>query len=885
MLEPNNNSTPNFNENNRERLSPQQPLKSVESPNLGGGVSERTRLLEARKPIHSAIIKWMWRLTLGGLGMVALTFLLLSFSDLPTFEELENPSSNLASQIIGDNGSVYGRYYIENRVAVPFDSLPKVLVQALMATEDERFYEHSGVDFRALGRVAYGLVTLNPKGGGSTVSQQLAKLLYSDRDFSGMGKLRKSFNLAMVKFKEWITAVKLEKSYTKEEIISMYFNQFNFINGAYGISAASEIYFGKKPNKLKPEEAALLVGMLQNPSLFNPLKRPVRAKERRDIVLAQMLKNGYLDEKKCKYYQAQKIDLSHFKRDSHADGLATYFRMELRKEIQGILDKPEYRKADGEKYNIYKDGLKIYTTINPIMQQHAEDAMRQHMTELQKRFWTVWKGKDPWKWVDKNSKIDVKVREDALNHVVQETDRYQNLRSRYLDETIQKVESQVEGLILKDNDIETLMEFEAKGGTLAKLVSEKSMSAEKVAQFRQIMKTPEWSSVKKQWNTLQQAVNREFSKAVPMRVFAYNAQNEKDTIMSPLDSIKYLRMFMQIGSMAVDPLTGQIKAWVGGINHKYFQYDHVRTNRQVGSTFKPLVYATAIAQQGISPCFQVPDLPYTIHAGEGSFGLYKGWTPGNATGKYSGKNYNLKDALKESVNTVSVYLMKQLGTTAPVRGLANAMGIDSSARRNDGEYRLPKQPAICLGATDLSVLEMTGAYTTFANGGVYNGPTFITKIEDRNGRVIYQQPTEEHVALAPGANYVMVQMLKYVAQGAPGFDMKSEVGGKTGTTNDFVDGWFMGITPSLVVGTWVGGEDRWIKFDNIADGQGAKMARPFFAKFIKRLEADPKSGYDFNKRFKKPAGDIGIVIDCDQYQSQAAPKPTEEFNENKFEDK
>jgi penicillin-binding protein 1A len=359
-----------------------------------------------------------------------------------------------------------------------------------------------------------------------------------------------------------------------------------------------------------------------------------------------------------------------------------------------------------------------------------------------------------------------------------------------------------------------------------------------------------------------------------MKVYSYTAGNERDTLMSPFDSIKYHRMFLQLGSMAVDPKNGYVKAWVGGINHKYFQYDHCKSRRQVGSTFKPFVYATAIYQQGISPCMQIPDVQYSISPSEGNFKLSRAWSPSNAKG-FSGISLNLYDGLKESANSISVFLLKQLGSTAPIRGLANQMGIDSS--------HLPTQPAICLGACDLSVLEMTGAYSTFANNGRFIKPTYLLRIEDKNGKVLYSAPVEEHDAIKPQANYVMIDLLKTVTKGAPGIsDLKTEVGGKTGTTNDYVDGWFMGVTPSLVVGTWVGGDDRWIRFMTIADGQGAKMARPYFARFIKRLETDPKSGYDYNKKFKIPPGDLGITINCGEYNNAAA-KSSDEFSENTFE--
>ncbi len=858
-----NNQTP-------QEPNPEQPIFQTEWEVKNTAAPVNPRDVRAEK--YQNAIKWLWRLSIGSLAFVVLYIVFLNFSKLPTFEELENPKSNLASEIFGNNNEVIGRYYIENRVPVPYDSLSSNLVKALIATEDERFYSHCGIDWEAFGRVAKGLVTFNPQGGGSTITQQLAKLLYSDRDFKGMGTFRRTFALVNIKFKEWITAVKLEKSYTKEEIIAMYLNQADFIYGGTGIRSASEIYFGKPQNKLKLEEAAVLVGMLQNPALHNPVRHPQRAFNRRNIVLGQMLRNKAITQ--AEFDKLKNIPLKlNFTKNANNGGFAGYFRMELRKDIQTILDNPDLRKNDGSKYNIYKDGLKIYTSIDPVIQRHAEAASREHMSQLQNRYFSVWKGKDPW--ADKAINIDAKIRGDALQRLIYSTDRYQTLRSKYLDEQVAQIQTNIEGLVLNDEDIDILMNLDKNGGVLAKLITEKNMSAEKVAQFRRLLESKEdWLPLKKQWAALQLAVTKDFNTRVPMKVFAYNLAGEKDTTMSPLDSIKYHRMFMQMGSLAVDPKTGYVKAWVGGINHKYFQFDHCRNFRQVGSTIKPYVYATAVAQQGVSPCMQIPDLAYTIHAGEGSFGLARGWTPSNSKGGFSGRAYNLKEALKESVNSISVYLLKQLGDTGPVRGLMNNMGIDSS--------RVMRQPALCLGACDLSVMDMAGAYTTFANDGIFNRPTYLLRIEDKNGKVIYNNLPEEHRALGTGANYVMVDMLKYVASGAPGIsDLKSEVGGKTGTTNDYVDGWFMGITPSLVVGTWVGGDDRWIRFLTIADGQGAKMARPYFTKLIKKLETDPKSGYDYNKKFKVPPGDLGITINCGEYN--AGGKTTDEFSENEFE--
>ena len=377
---------------------------------------------------------------------------------------------------------------------------------------------------------------------------------------------------------------------------------------------------------------------------------------------------------------------------------------------------------------------------------------------------------------------------------------------------------------------------------------------------RKAMQTEKWNELKRKWQAFQKKVEQEFNKKTKMVVFDYNGRMEKDTVMSPLDSLKYHHTFLQIGSLAIDPKTGHVKAWVGGINHKYFAFDHTRSNRQVGSTFKPFIYATAIALQGVSPCMEVDDVPRTISAGTGNFKLLKDWTPKNSDGKYSYRKLRLRTALQKSVNSVSVFLMQQLGSTEPVIELLDNMGIDTK--------KIPKQPSICLGAADMSVMDMTGAYTTFANNGYHSRPIYITRIEDKNGRTIYSQEEQDNQALQEEPNYVMVEMLKYASGG---MGLSSEIGGKTGTTNDYVDGWFMGVTPSLVVGTWVGGEDRWIRFLSIGEGQGSRMAKPFCKELITRLEKDPKAnGYDAKARFQRPGGDLSIGLDCSDYDNRGS---------------
>lgn len=855
-----------------------------------GLIAYKAQIQQQRMPAYRRIIQWTWRVVAVGLLAVTSLLLYINFTAIPSFRELEDPKAALATELLGDNGEILDRFFVENRVPVPYEEINPWLVKALIATEDERFMRHAGVDGRAVMRVVFRTILMRDQsaGGGSTITQQLAKNLYSDREFKGMTKVQKLFALMYRKLREWITAVKLERSYTKEEILAIYLNQFNFINDAYGIQSAAEVYFGKNQKDLLIQEAAMLVGMLKNPSYFNPTRFTERCFRRRWVVLAQMRKNNYLTQAQYDSLKVTPLDMSRFRRITYSDGKAPYLSDYVKKEVDALLDDPECRKPDGGRYNLYRDGLRIYTTIDPAYQAHAEAAMREHMTLLQKRFFEVWKNRDPWRYKGRDVKDEeIRQRLEKLDNMMRETDRYQNIRSRYFDEVSRKIQARY-NLNLRDTDIERLLREEREPGYLAKLSArDPSLSVELVLAYRKMLNAGEWATVKTQWSALQREVKRQFNQKTRMKVFAWNAPGmEKDTVMTPFDSLRYHRMFLQTGIVAVDPETGAIKVWVGGINHKYFKFNHINTvGRQVGSTFKPFVYATAIAQQGISPCYEIYDNPVTIPARYQNFTNVVDWTPKNSTGSYSGARYTLKEALKKSVNTASAFLMKQMGDTRPVIGLCHNLGIDSTHRR------IPHQPSICLGAADLTVLDMAGAYVAFANQGVYTKPYVISKIEDKNGRVIWRALPEERIALSPGANYVMVEMLRYNMQGAAGFaGLRSDIGGKTGTTNDYTDGWFMGITPRLVVGVWVGGDDRWIRFTSLTDGQGARMARPIFAGFVKRLENDKNSGYDANARFKRPEGDIGIETDCTAYRNAAgAGEPTsggdeEDFNPDRFGD-
>jgi penicillin-binding protein 1A len=618
--------------------------------------------------------------------------------------------------------------------------------------------------------------------------------------------------------------------------------------------------------------------MLQNPAYFSPVRHPERSIRRRWIVLSQMKNNGVLSPGQFDSLKVRPLDMSKFRKVTFTDDKAPYLCATLKQELRVLLDSADFRRNDGSKYDLYKDGLKIYTTIDPAYQQHAEAAAQEHLRKTQNRFFTVWRGRDPWTYrSSETTDEEIQNRKENLWSLVRQGDRFQAAWPRYMENVEKQVKDRY-GFELRDIDIERMLKEDKKQGTISKMVAARFVSASQASVYRRIMTGSEWAEIKNQYRGLSAFVNKKYGEKNKMKVFSYSGNRfEKDTFMSPLDSLRYHRMFLQTGILAVDPTTSEIKAWVGGANFKYFQLDHTQTQRQVGSTFKPFVYATAITQQGISPCFEVYDQAVTIPAGYQNFTTSADWTPKDAAGHYSGQRMTLKEALKNSVNSVSAFLMKQLGDTEPVRGLINNMGIDSSARRADGQYRVPRQPSICLGASDLTVMEMTAAYATFANKGMYSKPYVIRKIEDKNGKVIYQSSFEEKVALPESANYVIVDMLKYNMKGAPGINtLKSEIGGKTGTTNNYTDGWFMGITPRLVVGTWVGGEDRWIRFLSLSDGQGAKMARPIVASFISRLEKDPKSGYDYNARFVRPAN-MTIEINCSTYAGSYQSPTDEEF--------
>lgn len=792
----------------------------------------------------SKYIKFLWAAILAGLILVVCLFIFISKTQLPDTQELEQPDYEIATIIKADDGRELGKAFKLNRVWLQYDEINPLIIDALVATEDERYFDHCGIDARSFARA---LVFLGSKGGASTITQQLAKLFFTQRSKSFVPRVWQ-------KLKEWVIAIEFEKQYTKEEILAMYLNKYDYLYGANGIAAAANTYFGKDQSDLKVEEAAMLVGMHKNPWIYNPVKFSENATKRRAVVMKQMVKNDKLDLSTYKELNAEPIDVSGFKREGNYGGIAPYFRAELVKTVKSLLEKKEYSKPDGTKYDLFTDGLVINTTIDLDMQRHAEAAANEHMSQLQDRYFKRWKNKDPWTY-DADDK-QKKIRQSNLLRQIRESERFLKMRQSYIGKISSEISANIEDVRLSDSDIFRLFAEDKKAGTIANLVKRKTVRKDQAKVYKKILASEYWPKLKSQWNKLQKAKDRTFKKKVKTTVFAYNSKGEKSVEMSPLDSIKYHNMHMQLGSVSVDPKTGYIRTWVGGVGHKYFKFDHINSNRQVGSTFKPFVYGTAIIERGTSPCQKVKDQQYVVAANDPGFGNMNAWAPSNASG-FSGEYLTLKDGLRKSLNSVSVWLMKEIGNVEPVRQLASSLGIPKD--------KIPPYPSIALGTPELSVMEMAGAYTTFANDGVYTKPEYIKTIYDANGRLIYASNQSKKRAISSGYNYAMVDMLIY-AQGAAGkrAGLKSEFGGKTGTTNEHKNGWFMGITPDLVVATWVGGDNEWIRFLSLADGQGGVMARPFCTTFLSRIEADSGVDYDVNARFKVPEV-LEVNTDCSVY--------------------
>ncbi|MFT5255646.1 MAG: penicillin-binding protein 1A [Candidatus Paceibacteria bacterium] len=745
-------------------------------------------------------IKIFWLLLLSGIALIALLFLLASFGtfgSLPDETSLENPEKNLATEIISSDGKVIGKFYKENRTPVAFEELPEHLKNALLATEDIRFYDHSGIDIRGTLRAA---VYLGSKGGASTISQQLAKQLFTEQ------ASRNKFQRGIQKVKEWIIATRLERRYTKDEILTMYFNEYDFLNQAIGIESASNIYFDKSPSELTVSESAMLVGMFKNSSLYNPSRNPEGVKNRRNVVLSQMEKYDFISEELKDSLQSSPLVFK-YTPQGHVEGLATYFR-EYARAFMGNWTKNN-PKSDGSNFNIYRDGLRVFTTIDARMQGYAENAMTKHMSNLQNDF----------------------TRQNRNNKTAPFRDVTPEEINRILANSIRRSE-------------------------------------------RWRVMTAEGKS--------KDDILKSFNKKRKMRIFSWNG--DVDTIMTPRDSIRYYKNHLQGSMMSMNPQTGEVKAYVGGIDYKHFKYDMVTTGkRQVGSTFKPFVYATAIDQMHMSPCDTLPNTPYCIPAG--TRGNMKDWCPKNSNQKYGGM-LSLTDALANSVNTVTARLIDRVGPE-PVITLVGKMGIDT-------ENILPV-PSLALGTPDVSLYEMVGAYSTFANEGVYVKPTLINRIEDKNGTILYQHTPETKDVISSETAYVTIKLLQGVTKSGSGsrlrhkggansayksavtgypYEFKNPIAGKTGTTQNNSDGWFMGMVPNLVTGVWVGGEDRSVHFESTMYGQGATMALPVWALYMKDCYNDERLTIS-KEEFTVPPN-LTIEVDCDKWKEEGKPEDIEE---------
>ena len=775
------------------------------------------------------IIKWFWIcLIVPVLMVIGLLALVWAFADIPSFEELENPDSKLATQVIAEDGEILTTFHIENRSYVTYEELSPNLVNAAIATEDVRFHRHSGIDFRALGRVVFKTVLggNSGQGGGSTLTQQLAKTLYPREDVSSKIPGVSTLKMVWIKLKEWITAVKLERNYTKDEIMNMYMNQVFFGSNAYGIKAASQTFFGKNPIDLTVEESATLVGMVNKPTRYNPALNPDKSLVRRNFVISQMEKAGFLTKEERDSIQQIPIVLSYQIQDHNA-GLGPYFRDMLRRTMNakeprkssyaqyedyvvdsllwaddglyGWLNKN--KKADGSSYNLDKDGLRIYTTINYKMQKYAEEAVAEHLgKDLQKSFWRDlrWKTNKPF-----SNDIPKETIDQLMKQARRWSDRYR---------------------IMKNN-----------GASEAD-------------------------------------IRKSFDEPVEMRVFSWNRKGYIDTVMTPDDSIRYYKSHLRAAFMAIEPNTGHVKAYVGGPNYRYFKYDNVRQGkRQVGSTIKPFLYTLAM-QEGMSPCDKVVNVPQTFIVGDTT------WTP-KSTDKdeWIGQTVTLKWGLTKSSNNISAYLMKQYGPNAMV-DMMRKMGV--------GSYLDPVYP-LCVGSADISVYEMVAAYNTFPSKGVYVSPIFVTRIEDNMGNVLGEFNNQKREAVSEYTAYLMANLMQGVVNSGTGvrlrakYGLKGEIAGKTGTTNDQSDGWFIGYTPSLTAGVWVGAEDRQVHFESLSLGGGSNMALPIWGLFMQKVMKDGTLGVYETDRFIAPPG-ITLNLSCDGSDADAAVR-AEELEEYFFE--
>ncbi len=697
-------------------------------------------------------VKILWQLFIAGILVFTLVVLALYFNwagNMPPEHLYENPSNNLSSEVFATDGALMGRYYVQDRSNSRYEEISPNVFNALIATEDERFFDHSGIDGKAIARA---VLLFGKQGGGSTITQQLAKNLFGRKRHSKL-------HMPLIKLKEWVMAVKLERNLTKKEIITLYLNTVPFGDNVYGIKNAALTFYNKMPSELTIDEAAVLIGMLKANTYYNPRLHPDRSKARRNVVMEQMVKSNMLSREEAEKLKELPVVLNYRKLDYH-EGIAPYFRQVLEQQVKRIL-KDSRNPATGKPYDLYKDGLKIYTTLDTKMQRYAEQAVEQHMTEMQKHFFAQSGYRDGSVW-----KNHMHVIEAAMKA----TGRYHSLK-------------------------------------------EQGLSTEEI---KKVFETP-----------------------IPMKVFAWNNQKSVDTIMSPVDSIKYMKLFLQTGFMAMDPHSGEVKAWVGGINHDYYQFDHVNINtkRQVGSTIKPLLYCLAV-DNGFSPCGLVQTEPQIFDN-----------KPYDAGGAKHGE-ITMQKALALSVNNAALYILKQVGVNAFV-DFAEKAGISS---------KIEKYPSAALGVSDISLYEMLGAYSMFPAAGMHTKPFFINRIEDKNGNLIMGFVPEQREIISAGTAFKMVRMMQGVIDNGTGrrlryrYNLEGDIAGKTGTTNKQADAWFIGYTPQLLAGAWVGCDDRFLRFRSEALGQGAAAALPIWAIFMKKVYADKSLDYDQEVKFQKPEG-------------------------------
>jgi len=802
--------------------------KRMESTNTEH-LNDSTQTKEITSTKFQKYIRILWIIFAVPFVLLAIIFTLVATGQMgfmPTFGELEDPKRNIASEILSSDQQLLGKYYMENRSIVSFEEISPYLVNALVATEDIRFREHSGIDGKALLRVAFGVFTGSHRGGGSTITQQLAKNLFPRDTSRYSNKLSYYFFMMTTKFKEWVTAIKLERNYTKKEIIVMYLNTVPFGSQAYGIKSASRTFFNASPDSLKIQEAAVLIGLLKAPSYYSPVRNPERSKNRRNTVFSQMLKYELITKAEFDSLSQLPIKLDYSVR-SHNEGLSPYFREYLRVALTAHKpDRAHYaswqtqkfeedsiewetnplygwcnknRKPNGEPYNLYEDGLKIFTTIDANMQYYAEEAVSRHLaTTVQPAFYKIKQGnkKAPFSWQLSDQEIA-----DIIYRAMQRSERYR------------------------------------------------------------VLKEAKWDSAK---------IRQNFEKPIRMQVFRWKTvkegetpdqwYEEVDTVMTPIDSIIHYKYQLRAGFVSIEPNTGHVKAYVGGMNHTHFKYDHVKSSRrQVGSTFKPFIYSMAMID-GYSPCHRVANIPYSIEMPEGQ----PVYTPKYSPSKFDGKMITLRTGLALSLNQISAWIMKNYNPQAVI-DIIRKMGVKSP---------IDAVPAICVGSAEVTLFEMVGAYGTFANKGVFVEPIVVAKIEDRNGNVLASFKPKKNQAINEENAFLMLNLMQAVVDMGTAhrlrfkYKLTNQIAGKTGTTNENSDAWFIGITPQLVSGAWVGGEERSIRIESGGLGQGASAALPIWAYYMQNVYNNTNLKYSKSDRFEEPMNELSVEMDCQKYEQE-----------------